>query len=595
MPVTTIRKTPSPSSPSTILPSMRSVPACPRPSSQALDARRARRRGARDRLHRRRPHIRRRRRHHQRSRTRRGATSRRRRDLHAAAARGSKTAPSRSSWRSTARRSAADSNSPWPATSASPCRMRCIGQPEVNLGIIPGAEGTQRLPRLVGVAKALDMCVTGKPLKAADALAAGLIDARRRGRSRRAARSRFARSVGATAPRAQDARATRTSWAQPRRTRRCSRPRAIWRAKIRAHQTAPLHGRRRDRSRGHAAVRRRLRDASANCSSSASSPSRPRRSSTCSSPNARRARSRACRKRRRRRPIATRRDRRRGHDGRRHRDGVRQRRAVGAGSRTRRRRRSTPALPPSARTTTPSVKRGRLTPRSGRTNGSARIHRAARLRRLRRRPTSSSKPSSRTSTLKTQHLPRARCGRASPARFSPRNTSTLDIDAIAAVTARPQDVVGLHFFSPANVMRLLEIVRGAKTAPDVARHGAGSRQAPRQSRRGRRQLPRLRRQPDDVPLHVRSAVPGRRGRDARTGRSRAHRLRHGDGHLRRRRHGGHRRRLARAPGARTLLRRRAAAGRSSPTSCTSWAATARRRARAGIATTRAARRRRIPR
>ena len=40
-----------------------------------------------------------------------------------------------------------------------------LGQPEVNLGIIPGAEGTQRLPRLVGVAKALDMCVTGKPIE----------------------------------------------------------------------------------------------------------------------------------------------------------------------------------------------------------------------------------------------------------------------------------------------------------------------------------------------------------------------------------------------------------------------------------------------
>ncbi len=47
------------------------------------------------------------------------------------------------------------------------------------------------------------------------------------------------------------------------------------------------------------------------------------------------------------------------------------------------------------------------------------------------------------------------------------NTSYLDIDEIAASTARPQDVVGLHFFSPANVMKLLEVVRGAKTAPDV--------------------------------------------------------------------------------------------------------------------------------
>lgn len=47
------------------------------------------------------------------------------------------------------------------------------------------------------------------------------------------------------------------------------------------------------------------------------------------------------------------------------------------------------------------------------------------------------------------------------------NTSALNLDAIAAFTKRPQDVIGLHFFSPANVMRLLEIVRGAKTAPDV--------------------------------------------------------------------------------------------------------------------------------
>lgn len=44
------------------------------------------------------------------------------------------------------------------------------------------------------------------------------------------------------------------------------------------------------------------------------------------------------------------------------------------------------------------------------------------------------------------------------------NTSTLDIDAIAGATGRPEDVVGLHFFSPAHVMRLLEIVRGARTA-----------------------------------------------------------------------------------------------------------------------------------
>jgi len=47
------------------------------------------------------------------------------------------------------------------------------------------------------------------------------------------------------------------------------------------------------------------------------------------------------------------------------------------------------------------------------------------------------------------------------------NTSTLDVDQIAAATSRPQDVIGTHFFSPANVMRLLEVVRGAKTSTEV--------------------------------------------------------------------------------------------------------------------------------
>ena len=47
------------------------------------------------------------------------------------------------------------------------------------------------------------------------------------------------------------------------------------------------------------------------------------------------------------------------------------------------------------------------------------------------------------------------------------NTSTLDVDAIAAFTRRPADVLGLHFFSPANVMRLLEVVRGRATSPEV--------------------------------------------------------------------------------------------------------------------------------
>src|SRR3982074_3123323 len=56
---------------------------------------------------------------------------------------------------------------------------------------------------------------------------------------------------------------------------------------------------------------------------------------------------------------------------------------------------------------------------------------------------------------------------AKPGAILASNTSTLDVDQIAAATKRPQDVIGTHFFSPANVMRLLEVVRGKKTAKDV--------------------------------------------------------------------------------------------------------------------------------
>lgn len=58
-------------------------------------------------------------------------------------------------------------------------------------------------------------------------------------------------------------------------------------------------------------------------------------------------------------------------------------------------------------------------------------------------------------------------GVCKPGAILASNTSYQDIDAIAAATSRPEDVLGLHFFSPANVMKLLEVVRGEKTANDV--------------------------------------------------------------------------------------------------------------------------------
>src|SRR5216117_3697764 len=66
-----------------------------------------------------------------------------------------------------------------------------------------------------------------------------------------------------------------------------------------------------------------------------------------------------------------------------------------------------------------------------------------------------------------QELFRKLDGLMKPGAILATNTSTLDVNQIAEATKRPQDVIGTHFFSPANVMRLLEVVRGAKTGKDV--------------------------------------------------------------------------------------------------------------------------------
>ena len=72
----------------------------------------------------------------------------------------------------------------WAAGSKSRCRLHYriaqpsarVGLPEVHLGLIPGAGGTQRLPRLTGVEKAIDVITTGRQVKAAEALEMGIID-----------------------------------------------------------------------------------------------------------------------------------------------------------------------------------------------------------------------------------------------------------------------------------------------------------------------------------------------------------------------------------------------------------------------------------
>jgi 3-hydroxyacyl-CoA dehydrogenase len=104
---------------------------------------------------------------------------------------------------------------------------------------------------------------------------------------------------------------------------------------------------------------------------------------------------------------------------------------------------------------------------------------------------------------------------AKPGAILASNTSTLDVNKIANFTKRPQDVVGMHFFSPANVMKLLEVVRGAATAKDVLATVMALAKKIKQDRRGLGRLRRLHRQPHDRAVRPRRRLPAGRRRHAR--------------------------------------------------------------------------------
>ena len=140
------------------------------------------------------------------------------------------TCPIRRSPRSTGRASAAAPSSRWPATiaSMSDSKKAQIGLPEVRLGIFPAWGGCTRLPRVVGLAAALDLILTGKSLDARRAKRIGLVDEACRRRSSRTGRAAFARGKlgGAQAGRRREHRLARRPCARRhahRPTRRSSR------------------------------------------------------------------------------------------------------------------------------------------------------------------------------------------------------------------------------------------------------------------------------------------------------------------------------------------------------------------------------------
>ena len=162
-----------------------------------------------------------------------------------------------------------------------------LGLPEVNLGIIPGAEGTQRLTRLVGVEKALDDVRLGQADHGRGGARRG---PRRPARRRRPPRPAPWRSRTRSLARGRAAPRTRERTDQlgdACRSSRCSRPLAQTAAQDAAPPDGSARGDRGGRGRGHAAVRARAAAASASCRSRACARSRRGRWSTASSPSAR--------------------------------------------------------------------------------------------------------------------------------------------------------------------------------------------------------------------------------------------------------------------------------------------------------------------
>ena len=162
-----------------------------------------------------------------------------------------------------------------------------VGQPEVLLGIIPGAGGTQRLPRLCGAALALEMCTDGKPVAAPEGARPRASSIGSSTGDLLAGAIAFARARAEAGASPQDARAATRSPTIARRRRGLRGGRAARSAKTARGAAGAVRGGGRHRGGLHAATSTPAPRASASCSPTASCRPSRRRCATCSSPSAR--------------------------------------------------------------------------------------------------------------------------------------------------------------------------------------------------------------------------------------------------------------------------------------------------------------------
>ena len=340
-------------------------------------------------------------------------------------------------------------------------RSARLGQPEVNLGIIPGAEGTQRLPRLVGVEKAMEMCVTGKLLTAEEAFDAGLIDAIAGDHLQEEAMVR----AGTIAASGAAPRKTREQKALLKRggsLEDAVRAGEELARKVKKNQIAPLKAIEAIRSAATLAFEDgcvRERELFHQCATSEQC------RALIHAFFAERAATKvpALAKHEAALPVSKVFIVGAGTMGR----GIAMA-CANAGLAVSLRDATQDALDTAmtaiGKTYDSSVQRGRLTPEDA----------AQRVQRIHAQLDHSGIESADLvieAVFEDMALKRSVFATiaplAKPGCILASNTSTLNIDQLAGATRRAESVVGLHFFSPANVMRLLEIVRGKETSPQV--------------------------------------------------------------------------------------------------------------------------------